>query len=209
MLRSNAMQRAVGRAFDRTYDRLERGAIAAARRNNAMLLYVPDVPGAALQFALGAYAIAPAGSPVGRLLDMQYGAPKLGPELLPETKFVDNYTFNFPLAGKASVSVGSTLSGPGTNVNFATNSVRFNNQIVPVVSSGAIELLQLLNQPIVAGSQTLSVKGFAQALGSYSGTVTFASAPEPATWGLMILGFGAVGYSLRRRRALTLVPAKA
>ena len=57
--------------------------------------------------------------------------------------------------------------------------------------------------------QTLSVKGFAQALGSYSGTVTFASAPEPATWGLMILGFGAVGYSLRRRRALTLVPAKA
>ena len=77
------------------------------------------------------------------------------------------------------------------------------------VSSGAIELLQLLNQPIVAGSQTLSVKGFAQALGSYSGTVTFASAPEPATWGLMILGFGAVGYSLRRRRALTLVPAKA
>lgn len=124
-------------------------------------------------------------------------------------KFVDNYTFNFPLAGKASVSVGSTLSGPGTDVNFATNSVRFNNQIVPVVSSGAIELLQLLNQPIVAGSQTLSVKGFAQALGSYSGTVTFASAPEPATWGLMILGFGAVGYSLRRRRALTLVPAKA
>lgn len=87
MLRSNNMARANGREFDRTYDRLERAAIAAARRNNAMLLYVPDAPGAALQFALGAYAIAPAGSPVGRLLDMQYGAPKLGPELVANGNF--------------------------------------------------------------------------------------------------------------------------
>lgn len=87
MLRTNNMARANGREFDRTYDRLERAAVAAARRNNAMLLYVPDAPGAALQFALGAYAIAPAGSPVGRLLDMQYGAPKLGPELVANGNF--------------------------------------------------------------------------------------------------------------------------
>jgi outer membrane lipase/esterase len=26
--------------------------------------------------------------------------------------------------------------------------------------------------------------------------------PEPASWGLMIAGFGAVGFALRRRRAL-------
>lgn len=116
MLRSNAMQRAVGRAFDRTYDRLERGAIAAARRNNAMLLYVPDVPGAALQFALGAYAIAPAGSPVGRLLDMQYGAPKLGPELLPETKFVDNYTGWTQVLGTVTAGGGRLRTTRGVSV---------------------------------------------------------------------------------------------
>lgn len=116
MLRSNNMGQTNGREFDRTYDRLERGAIAAARRNNAMLLYVPDVPGAALQFALGAYAIAPAGSPVGRLLDMQYGAPKLGPELLPETKFVDNYTGWTQVLGTVTAGGGRLRTTRGVSV---------------------------------------------------------------------------------------------
>lgn len=31
--------------------------------------------------------------------------------------------------------------------------------------------------------------------------ISFTAAPEPAAWALMLLGFGAVGYSLRRRRA--------
>jgi hypothetical protein len=30
---------------------------------------------------------------------------------------------------------------------------------------------------------------------------TAAAVPEPATWGMLLLGFGAVGYSLRRRRS--------
>lgn len=32
-----------------------------------------------------------------------------------------------------------------------------------------------------------------------------AAIPEPATWGLMILGFGAIGHTLRRRRAAVAV----
>ncbi|HEX4181972.1 MAG TPA: PEPxxWA-CTERM sorting domain-containing protein, partial [Caulobacteraceae bacterium] len=37
---------------------------------------------------------------------------------------------------------------------------------------------------------------------SYSGTATvvLAPAPEPAAWGLMILGFGAMGVAVRHRR---------
>ena len=34
-----------------------------------------------------------------------------------------------------------------------------------------------------------------------------APVPEPQTWAMMILGFGAVGYLIRRRRARTLVNA--
>jgi hypothetical protein len=39
--------------------------------------------------------------------------------------------------------------------------------------------------------------------GAFSGTLTFAAqsaVPEPATWGMMLLGFGAVGFSVRRKR---------
>jgi hypothetical protein len=31
--------------------------------------------------------------------------------------------------------------------------------------------------------------------------------PEPATWAVMIVGFGAVGYVLRRRESLARAPA--
>ena len=36
---------------------------------------------------------------------------------------------------------------------------------------------------------------------------TVTAVPEPATWGMMILGFGAMGYSMRRRRSSTLATA--
>lgn len=39
--------------------------------------------------------------------------------------------------------------------------------------------------------------------------VTFASAvPEPAAWAMMLLGFGAIGYAMRRRRSLRLMPSR-
>lgn len=36
---------------------------------------------------------------------------------------------------------------------------------------------------------------------SYAGTLNFSAVPEPAAWSLMILGFGAVGFAMRRQRA--------
>jgi len=36
----------------------------------------------------------------------------------------------------------------------------------------------------------------------YAVTVSAAAAPEPATWAMMIAGFGGVGWTLRRRRGL-------
>ena len=32
------------------------------------------------------------------------------------------------------------------------------------------------------------------------GTVTINAVPEPGTWAMMLIGFGAVGFALRRRR---------
>jgi hypothetical protein len=51
-----------------------------------------------------------------------------------------------------------------------------------------------------------SVSAFAPTPGGdtndYAGSISFSAAavPEPGTWAMMLLGFGAVGYSMRRRR---------
>jgi hypothetical protein len=62
---------------------------------------------------------------------------------------------------------------------------------------------QLLNQglnTITVGGNVISlVNGTAQ----YNGSVSLAAAaavPEPTTWAMMLVGFGAVGYSMRRRK---------
>ncbi len=66
------------------------------------------------------------------------------------------------------------------------------------------------NSGFVSGANTLdfTVRNFAQNGGNPSGLrVEFgrsdftAGVPEPATWGLMIMGFGGVGAMIRRRRA--------
>lgn len=36
--------------------------------------------------------------------------------------------------------------------------------------------------------------------------IAIQAVPEPSTWGMMILGFGVVGYSMRRRRAVVRMP---
>ena len=64
------------------------------------------------------------------------------------------------------------------------------------------ETYRLLSQALGAGTYTLTVQGTRGAIGSYGGNVAFqaGSVPEPGTWAMMLLGFGAIGWQLRRRR---------
>lgn len=67
-------------------------------------------------------------------------------------------------------------------------------------------LNSLINYTATAtGNYFLGVRGFSNSVYSYelvvTGLTASAGVPEPATWGLMILGFGAVGGAMRRRRS--------
>jgi hypothetical protein len=86
VLRSNNMARAVGKAFSSTYSRLEKAAIAAARRNDAMLLYVPDNLAGVYQDSAGATSPA-VGAPIGLVLDRQYGLSPASAELITNGSF--------------------------------------------------------------------------------------------------------------------------
>ena len=55
--------------------------------------------------------------------------------------------------------------------------------------------------PVNGGPQTYALVG--------GGNLVITAVPEPATWALMIAGFGAVGYGLRRRKQPALAAANA
>lgn len=55
----------------------------------------------------------------------------------------------------------------------------------------------------VAAGSTLafSAIGTSDSLGGYLDNISLVSAvPEPSVWGMMLMGFGAIGYAMRRRR---------
>lgn len=58
----------------------------------------------------------------------------------------------------------------------------------------------------IAANSTLafSAIGTSDSLGGYLDSISLVSAvPEPSVWGMLLMGFGAVGYAMRRRRRKT------
>jgi hypothetical protein len=123
--------------------------------------------------------------------------------------FDDTLTFFLPAAGVTSGTISSTLTSTATDVNFTT--VTLNGTPFDVGSTGNIEFRFLNPISTLAGLQTLRIIGTAGGEGSYGGTFSFspAAVPEPATWAMMIIGFGMVGAGIRKLRDTRGVPASA
>jgi hypothetical protein len=115
--------------------------------------------------------------------------------------FTDTFTFTLP-TGLASTTVTSTLQSLGTDVNFT--SVTLNGTQFNIGATGQNEFRFLDNLPVTSGPQTLVLSGTSGGNGSFDGVLAFAprAVPEPASWMLMILGFGGLGAVLRRRRTV-------
>ncbi len=73
--------------------------------------------------------------------------------------------------------------------------------VVPATVNGSLDILSV-SAGALGSASYVSYQGQNTAL-IESGTISVkpvtAAVPEPATWALMILGFGAVGYAIRRR----------
>lgn len=114
---------------------------------------------------------------------------------IPAGAFADIIEFTVPMAGTSMANVIFFITGL-TGVTADLNGT-------PLVfgSGPGGSVFGEITLPVSAGLQTLNVSGTSLGpQGSYSGTLNFTAIPEPATWLMMMTGFGLAGAALRRRK---------
>jgi hypothetical protein len=122
--------------------------------------------------------------------------------------FVEWLTFTNTLDGLYSITL-STSSAP-VDFTSAILSDGITNYALHLVGTlGPNEFWGLDTTFIPAGQYTLTINGDNSDTGSLGGsiTITEAAVPEPASWALMLIGFGALGWQLRRRSRPVLAQA--
>jgi hypothetical protein len=123
--------------------------------------------------------------------------------------------FGLPTAGFLTGQIGNsaTTSPPFTNIDFTsvflTNTLTGENFAFNLFNDPVFSDARIVT-PIAIGNYRLTIQGTAQNPGTafpvIAGDLTFqrqlaAAVPEPGTWAMFILGFGVLGYGLRRRNA--------
>lgn len=120
------------------------------------------------------------------------------------TPINDNFTFNILNGpGLTNSQVSTILLNGLQNINFSSITLDGIYSFVKTSTDPAPESWALLNPVLLAnGSHTINVMGtLLGPTGSYAGTINVQRAvPEPATWMMMLLGFGAMGLMIRRRQ---------
>jgi len=119
--------------------------------------------------------------------------------------FNELLVFTNSLAGSYSITLTSVGVG-GNDADFdavyLTGGSIIGQLDIPelMASSDPLEIFAKLGFGLGAGTYTLHLEGTSTGDGAFGGNVAFVAVPEPATWGMMLLGFGAIGFAIRRRR---------
>lgn len=131
--------------------------------------------------------------------------------------FTDSFAFtttgkNSATSSVVTISIKAKNGAILKDIDFSSiflDSFGFTQTTFDVAHAASTETWSLDSALLSAGPHTITVKGkvvpgtgIGNNAASYAGTLnlTAVGVPEPATWGLMILGFGGVGALLRRRR---------
>lgn len=120
--------------------------------------------------------------------------------------FTDTFSFTLPTGsvGFSGISIAFSALAALNFDSVTFNGVTLTRTNTPQGNGGNLAVFSsAVPLPVFAGGpQVLVVKGAGGANASWAGSGTFepAAVPEPATWALMITGFGGAGVMLRSRR---------
>lgn len=116
-------------------------------------------------------------------------------------------TFNFTVPGNGNVGIAaiSIRTNNASNINF-TSGIFDNDPLRTFsITNGVVDVASF-EGTIGSGFHSFTLNGNLNppsGLGNagFGGDVSFslAAVPEPTTWALFILGFGAIGFGMRRR----------
>ncbi|WP_341207097.1 FxDxF family PEP-CTERM protein [uncultured Sphingomonas sp.] len=165
---------------------------------------------AAATFAVSAPAMAVTNIDLGPTgSDVQFGSFTISGTS--GTGLSQDFTFNVPSEGIVSASGTATIS-LATNSAIQLTSIVLNGISKAATLSADGSAYQAAINNIVTNAnnpQTLRVNYNVTGRGGIAtGTVSWTSAvPEPGSWALMILGFGIVGYAMRRRPSVRFAQA--
>jgi hypothetical protein len=118
--------------------------------------------------------------------------------------FSDSFTFT--IAGQPGVTdaqITTLLLNGAQNVTFSSITLDGMSVFTRTSTDPNPETWAILSPVLLAvGNHTINVMGnLVGPTGSYSGTINVQPAvPEAKTWAMMLLGFGAMGIAIRRRR---------
>jgi len=115
--------------------------------------------------------------------------------------FTDRFLFTIPQNGSASGSISTSFSS--LNNSLVIDKLFINGVEYAVPSSGSGQSTTVGGINILKNVQNvIEVQGHTTGANGYSGTATFTAGavPEPATWGMIVVGFGAMGAAMRRRQ---------
>lgn len=126
--------------------------------------------------------------------------------------FTETLSFNTTAAGLLSIIASTIASSAENDTDFTSIVLTGTGLPTGGISIGAApgstdfsETRSLAGIAVGAGTFTLTLTGTPGTQnGSFGGSVSFiptSAVPEPATWAFMLIGFGAVGYSMRKRPA--------
>ena len=120
--------------------------------------------------------------------------------------FTESLSFLNTLSGIYSITLTTSTSAVNFTSAVLTDGLGGSWDLYKFIDDGTNEYWSFNNPPsntytLGDGTYTLTIMGDNSGPGSLGGTVTINAVPEPAAWAMMLIGFGAIGASMRRRRS--------